>query len=691
MKKHLQNQSGFNSGQKSIELKAKSAVEELKTVKKQNRANRKEIKSLNRQLAALKIKLQSKQKHDEGKKKIFNKLNQEIKFISDNIEKDKEKCRNGVESDVMNQELLEVQKKINQLKNSIENIKISRGHARRSSSTQNLLRSFQKAAEDLENKLPKKNFDLEMVNRDTMLDRDNKRMTKSQFVSPGRVKEKDADEKELESPRWGDLKQLKKNTNNSQETLKKLETNYFSVPQNKNTVVNSRNVASNEKPKNIVPTLNLQDIFVHQSPKQDNLVPENTSQRETPRLGYVNSSDNTENKEDAQREKKSKVETPENEQVVTMRQLSLQGESELSNTKDSNLTEKVVPHGNKSFQLQKRGQLSGQKNEQSYLMVKKSNPLRTSYQRSDLLSTPKNTKKFPKKPVNEQDSEVMSSHRQRRRNRSNSLDLDSRGREHSHLVNHLNSHGPLNKRPKVGNKHKHKYESDEKYLEVSDNNPNVERIDLRSRSNSPRQKVCRLKENVKNFEQKYGYKPSDSDYEYEFGNKYSQDSIISHTSMEELVKNNNKSFLGKSQQKGKNQRGNRDGNVSGAPDHMKQKSKEYPGSLKKKDSTFIQKDYHTERAPYREDHSFINASLVAANNDTNSFIDINSTVGDNESRFSEALLKSSNTFLNESMVSMASRNIQKLRVSNYFWNPRYMRTGVSSFPYNFVEEDMQDY
>lgn len=38
--------------------------------------------------------------------------------------------------------------------------------------------------------------------------------------------------------------------------------------------------------------------------------------------------------------------------------------------------------------------------------------------------------------------------------------------------------------------------------------------------------------------------------------------------------------------------------------------------------------------------------------------------------------------LNESMMSMASRDINSLRVTNYFWNPRYMRTGISSFPYD---------
>ena len=45
-------------------------------------------------------------------------------------------------------------------------------------------------------------------------------------------------------------------------------------------------------------------------------------------------------------------------------------------------------------------------------------------------------------------------------------------------------------------------------------------------------------------------------------------------------------------------------------------------------------------------------------------------------------LQNSRNYLNESMVSMPGSDIQNLRITNYFWNPRYMRTGVSSFPFD---------
>ena len=46
--------------------------------------------------------------------------------------------------------------------------------------------------------------------------------------------------------------------------------------------------------------------------------------------------------------------------------------------------------------------------------------------------------------------------------------------------------------------------------------------------------------------------------------------------------------------------------------------------------------------------------------------------------------------MDESTISMAHRDISKLRVTNYFWNPRYMRTGVSSFPFNQANDFEKD-
>lgn len=38
--------------------------------------------------------------------------------------------------------------------------------------------------------------------------------------------------------------------------------------------------------------------------------------------------------------------------------------------------------------------------------------------------------------------------------------------------------------------------------------------------------------------------------------------------------------------------------------------------------------------------------------------------------------------LNESMATMGNSNVNNMRVFNYFWTPRYLRTGVSSFPFD---------
>lgn len=38
--------------------------------------------------------------------------------------------------------------------------------------------------------------------------------------------------------------------------------------------------------------------------------------------------------------------------------------------------------------------------------------------------------------------------------------------------------------------------------------------------------------------------------------------------------------------------------------------------------------------------------------------------------------------LNESIITIPRENLDDLRIYNYFWSPRYLRTGVSSFPFN---------
>ena len=64
--------------QKMPEFDTISAIEELKTVKVENDLKKQENISLTRQLDILKFRLESKQKQDESKAKMFEYLNNEI-------------------------------------------------------------------------------------------------------------------------------------------------------------------------------------------------------------------------------------------------------------------------------------------------------------------------------------------------------------------------------------------------------------------------------------------------------------------------------------------------------------------------------------------------------------------------------------------------------------------------------------
>ena len=61
---------------------------------------------------------------------------------------------------------------------------------------------------------------------------------------------------------------------------------------------------------------------------------------------------------------------------------------------------------------------------------------------------------------------------------------------------------------------------------------------------------------------------------------------------------------------------------------------------------------------------------------------LNSSFFQYTSGVNESMMYADINSLNESMVTVPRLNCASMRVYNYFWTPRYLRTGVSSFPFD---------
>ena len=209
---------------------------------------------------------------------MFEQFNEEIQLISNIVQNEHDANDQEKDQEIADQ-LLKAQKKINALKNQIENISIKKGHVRRSSSTQNIQNNLNNDSNSYQIKASKqihshkKIYDHNQVEEQSKNYQKNKipvgdsqgrqGLSKIQIESHGSPYEPQIQSSRVSPSQvtmdfddFDPINQFKTNPKESQDTLKKIDTKYLlRVDGSKNYELGV------DKTYKLVPKLNLHHVY----------------------------------------------------------------------------------------------------------------------------------------------------------------------------------------------------------------------------------------------------------------------------------------------------------------------------------------------------------------------------------------------------------------------------------------------